>query len=454
LSARPCNDRAVPAPRQPLQNVLWLVGERVLRTVITATVLGVVARHLEPAGFGRLNFALAVAAIATALATLSLEGLVVNELIRRPTQTGAVLGTAFRMRLVAGAVTAILLSGLALVFAPQDAGLIMTVSLGLMIQPLDVIDLWFQRHLESRRTAVARFIGLSAGATLKLWLVASGAGLPAFAWAQVADAGFIGLALVWTGTRTAHHSGAWTWDATIARALWTKGSRMAVATLAVGFAMRFDQLLVRHWLGEKEAGIYFAATRLVEFAVFTGSTIALSLFPGLAASHARSDAEYREKLQALTDVLSALGWIFALGCTVLGWAVIALLYGRAYATAVPVLVVQGWAALIAINAISRWQHILLAAPPLLNLGAALLHFVTVALLGVWLIPGAGTVGAAIALLAANLVSGLSTSYLFPQLRPYAAIQLRGLLIPFTPGRWRALLAQFHPSTADAPSPRT
>lgn len=443
----------MPKPRQPLQNVLWLVGERVLRAVITATVLGVVARHLEPAGFGRLNFSVAVAAIATALATLSLEGLVVNELIRRPTQTGAVLGTAFRMRLVAGAGTALLLSGLALLLAPQDAGLIMIISLGLLIQPLDVIDLWFQRHLESRRTAVARFVGLSAGATLKLWLVASGAGLPAFAWAQVADAGFIGLALIWTGTRTTHHSGPWSWDATIARALWTKGSLMAVATLAVGFAMRFDQLLVRQWLGEKEAGIYFSAARLVEFAVFTGATIALSLFPGLAASHARSDAEYRDKLQSLYDALSALGWIFALGCTTLGWAVIPLLYGKAYAAAVPVLVVQSWAALIALNAIARWQHILLAAPPLLNLGAAILHVATVFLLGSWLMPPAGTVGAAGALLAANLVSGILTSYLFPRLRPFAAVQIRGLLIPFTPGRWRALLAQFHSSPADEPSTR-
>ncbi|HEY8994560.1 MAG TPA: flippase [Lacunisphaera sp.] len=443
------------SPRHPLQNVLWLVGERVLRAAITATVLGMVARHLEPAGFGRLNFAVAVSTIAAALANLSLEGLVVNELIRRAQQPGAVLGTAFRMRLIAGACTAAGLSIFAVFFAPQDAAVISVVSFGLFFQPLDVIDLWFQRHLESRRTAIARFVGLSAGATLKLWLVVADAGLMAFAWAQVADVAFIALALVWSGCHNPYPSGRWTWDPEIARLLWQRGSMMAVATLAVSLAMRFDQLLVRQWLGEKEAGFYFAAVRLIEFAMFAGSAITLSLFPALAAGHARSVEEYHGRLQSLFDVLSGLGWIVALGGTGFGWLAIHLLYGPAYAEAVPVLIVQSWACLIALNATARWQFILLSASPSLNFGAALLHVGIVYLLGTWLMPRLGPVGAATALLLANVASGILTSFIFPPLHSCVAIQIRGLFIPFTPPRWRALLDQFHPrSIVDVPASRT
>jgi O-antigen/teichoic acid export membrane protein len=438
-----------PAPRHPLQNVLWLVGERVLRAAVTATVLGVVARHLEPAGFGRLNFAVAVVTIAAALANLSLEGLVVNELVRRPHQPGAVLGTAFRLRLLAGLGTAAGLSALATILAPEDAVLIAVVSLTLVLQPLDVIDLWFQRHLESRRTAVARFVGLSAGCTLKLCLVAADADLAAFAWALVADAAFIAIALAWAGWRGPYQSGRWSWDPEIARVLWQRGSVLAIATLAVSLAMRFDQLLVRHWLGEKAAGIYFAAARLTEFAAFAGSAISLSLFPGLAASHARSPAEYRARLQALFDALSALGWLVAVGCSTLGWLVIRVLYGPAYVEAGPVLVLLGWACLIALNATARWQFILLSASPALNLAAAVLHVAIVFPLGLWLLPRFGPVGAAASLLAASVASGVLTSWIFPPLRTCAALQVRGLLIPFTPTRWRALLGQFHSrATAD------
>ena len=435
----------VPAPRKPLQNILWLVGERVGRAAITATVLGIVARHLEPAGFGRLNFAVAATTIFAALASLGLEGVVVNELIRRPDRTGAVLGTALRLRLFAGAVATVLLSGISwLVPALRaDALLISVVSLGLLLQPVDVVDLWFQRHLDSRRTVVARFVGIVAGATLKLWLVAGNAGLPAFAWAQVADFGFIGLSVAWAGWRSPHRSGPWRWDPEIARTLWRRGVPLALSGIVVAFAMRLDQLLVRTWLGEGQAGIYFAATRLTDMAVFAGGAMALSLFPALSASHTRSAADYQARLQAMFDALSALGWAVAIGCTVAGPWIIRLLYGPAYAGATAVLAIQGWAALIALSAAVRWNFIILSAPTIVNLGAALLHILT--LLGVAgaLMPRWGTTGAAVALLAANTVSGFLTTFLFPSLRPCAQAQARAFLILFTPGRWRDLLRQFH-----------
>lgn len=439
----------VSTTRQPLQNILWLLGERVARAAVTATVLGAVARHLQPEGFGRLNFAITVTLIAGYLANLGLEGIVVNELIKRPAQSGAVLGTAFRLRLMGGLITAGLVATLAGGLLGEDAPLVAIVAFCLLFQPSEVVDLWFQRHLDSRRTVVARSVGIFAGATLKLWFVATGASLSAFAWAQVADAAFIALALTLAGWRSPHRSGTWTWDSEIARTLWQRGAALAVSTLAVSLAMRFDQLLVRHWLGERETGFYFAAARLAEVALLAGSTLTLSLFPALAASHARSAGEYAARLQMLFDALSALGWLAALGCTALGWLAVRILYGPAYADAAPILVAQGWACLFALNASARWQFILLSASPLLNLAAAGLHIATVLLSGVWLIPRFGPTGAAGALLTGCIVSGVLSSFLFPSLRVCAGPQVRGLFIPFTPGRWRALLGQLHARPDDS-----
>ena len=435
---------AMSLPRQPLQNVVWLVGERVVRAALTATVLGIVARYLEPAGFGRLNFAVAVATIGAALASFGLEGVVVNELIRQPDRTGAILGTALRLRLLAGASIALLLNAM-IWLTPAlraDALLISIISLSLLLQPVEVVDLWFQRHLDSRRTAVARFIGITAGATLKLWLVARGATLTAFAWAQVADVGFIACSLTCVGWRYPNQSDAWHWDATIARMLWQRGAPLALASLAIAFSLRLDQLLVRQWLGQFDAGIYFAAIRLTDQGLFAGTAIAVSLFPALSASHARSDPEYRARLQAMFDALSAVGWVVVLGCILVGPWIIRVLYGPAYASAATVLVVQGWACLFALSASVRWNFIILSAPTIVNLGAALLHILTLLGFASILMPRSGALGAALALLLANMVSGVATTFLFPSLRPCGQAQLQGLLIPFTPGRWRNLLGQF------------
>ncbi len=433
------------SPRQPLQNILWLVGERAGRATVTAVVLGVVARYLEPAGFGRLNFAVVVVTIGTALATLGLEGIVVDELVKRPGQAGAVLGTAIRLRLLGALATYGLVAGgavLGLWGSPSDAMLVLIVGTLLVFQPADVVDLWFQRHLDSRRTVLVRFAALVGGGALKLGLVAAHAPVAAFAWAQAADVALVAAGLGWAARHNPYPSGAWTWDPAIARALWQRGAPLAVSTVAVALAMRADQLLVRHWLGASEAGIYFAASRLTEVALFVGSTMTLSFFPGLSASHAESPEAYRARLQQMFDALTATGWAVAVGCTVLGPLVVRVLYGPAYTGAAAVLMVQGWACLFAFSANARWQYILLSAPTILNLAAALIHLAVLVLLARWLLPAYGIVGAACAWLAAVVASGYLTTWLFPSLRPCGPVQTRALLIPVAPSRWRALLAQF------------
>jgi PST family polysaccharide transporter len=433
--------RRVPGPRQPLQNIAWLVGERAVRAIATATVLGIVARYLQPAGFGQLNFALSLYLMFAAAANLGLEGLVVNELVLRPTQAGAVLGTAFRLRLAAGTVVTGLLAATSWLLPAlrPDAPLISIVALGLLVQPVEVLDLWFQRHLDSRRTVVARFLGVMAGATLKLWLVARGAPLSAFAWALVADVVFIACGLAWVGSRSPYPTGPWRWDAAIARDLWRRGAPLALSGLMVAFALRLDQILVRAWLGERVTGLYFASTRLIDIAVFVGAAISISFFPSLSASHSRNREEYFARLQTLFSLLSGLGWAVVLACNLGGPWIVRLLYGPAYAEAAPILAIQSWACLIILNAMARWQHIILSASTPINLATAGLHLVCLYGLAHPFVAHGGAPGMAVALVVANFVSGIATTFVFPSLRPCAGMQLRGLLILFAPARWPGLL---------------
>lgn len=432
------------APGKPLQNILWLVGERVVRATVTATVLGLVARQLAPAGFGRLNLAIAMSAIAAALANLGLEGLVVNELVHRPGQEGAVLGTALRLRAVAGGVAAALLAIVAWLTPGlrSDLPLIMLVAFSLVCQPAEVVDLWFQRHLASRRTVAVRFGVVLAGAALKFWLVAQDAPVVAFAGAQAIEAALFAAGLGWAYRVSPVRAGPWRWDGEIARILWRRGWPLAVSGVVVVFALRLDQLLVRAWLGAGESGVYFAAARLTELVLFTGTAMTLSFFPGLAASRTQSGEAFNGRLQAMFDALSALGWVAALGFTLLGAGIIRGLYGPDYHGAVVVLALQGWACLFALSAGVRWQFILLAAPTELNLVAAACSIATQFTLSWYLVPQYGAPGAAGAWLAGAVVSGFLTSFALPALRPCAAAQTRGLLIPFAPGRWRAMLKLF------------
>ncbi len=411
---------------------------------ITATTFALMARHLQPEGFGQLNLALVVTAVALALASLGLEGLVVHQLIRRPAVPGAVLGTALRLRLLASVVT---VSGLAALawFIPAwrtAFGPILLAGLSLLFSPLDVIDLCFQRHLDSRRTVLVRFATVLVSTGLRLALISAGAGVVAFAAMQIFEGGLLAAALIWSYRRSPYQGPRWTWDAAIAREFLHRGLPLALAGLLVALSLRFDQLLVRFWLGEAHAGVYFASAKLIEIALLTSSAFTLSLFPALSAGHTESPQAFGERLQAQFDAMSALGWSIALACTATAPWLIPFMYGDEYRAAVPVLIWKSWGTLLALNAAIRWQFILLAAPTWLNLLAAGLSIGCQGLLAPWVLPRWGLDGAAALWTLAVVLSGFVTTFLFPRLHPAAAAQSRSLLIPFAPARWPAMIAQF------------
>jgi O-antigen/teichoic acid export membrane protein len=434
----------VPAS-QPIHNTFWLVAERALRMGVTALVLGLVARHLEPEGFGQLNFAIMLCGLFAGLANLGLDGLIVSEVVGRSAEAGALLGTALRLRLGAGVLAATGLT-LTVFLAPGlrgSAPLVAAASLMLVAQAAEVVDLWFQRHLQSWRTAQARFIAMLLGACVRLAMVAMDAPVVWFAAAQAFDAIFFGTALWLAYRRSTEKAPAWRWDRAVAGHLIRRGTPLAVSSVVVMGCLRLDQFLVKAWLGTAAAGVYFAATRLVDIPLLVAGALGVSLFPGLATARAQDPKIFQARLQAGFDLLSALGWATALGALAVGPWGMRLLYGPAYVGAVPVLLVLAFNTIVVFSSIVRAQFILVAAPTWLHLPAALVGLAVQFPLAWRLMPLLGPPGAAVALAVSCLASGWLTSFAFPSLRPCAVAQTRGLLIPFFPQRWGAARRLLH-----------
>lgn len=428
----------MPASR-PLHNTFWLVAERALRMGVTALVLGLVARYLRPEGFGQLNFAITLCSLFTGLASLGLDGLVVGELVRQPTEAGTMLGTAFRLRLAAGLVTAAGLTAAAFLIPALrgSAPLVAAASLVLAAQAAEVVDLWFQRHLQSWRTARTRFVTMLFGAGVRVVLVKISAPVAWFAAAFALDAVLFGVALGLAYCHSPDKAPIWRWNTGAATALVRRGAPLAISSVVVLGCLRLDQLLVKAWLGAGAAGIYFAAARLIDIPLFVATALGLSLFPGLVAAQAESADAFRARLQASFDLLSALGWITALSSLVVGPWGMRLLYGRAYASATPILVILAFNTVVVFSSIVRAQFILIAASTWLHFASAIVGLAVQFPLACWLVPRMNSPGAAAALAISCLASGWATTFVFPALRPCAAAQTRGLLVPFFPQRWRA-----------------
>ena len=359
-------DRSMSAQAQgrPAHFVAWLVGERLVRGTVTVVALAAVARHLAPAGFGVLNFALAVVGLATPLAQLGLDSVLVRELVRFPARTGALLGTSFALRLAAGCLIAATLVGVSrnssLLAAAQPA--LVPMTLILVAQAGEVADCWFRSRVQSRAVVVIRGSVIVAGAVVKLALVAAGAGIAAFAWVYSAEAAAFVLGLVIFSRRGGDPAPAWEFDGTMALKLVREGSGFALAGFLAALAVRMDQVAVAGMLGDAAAGLYYGALRLMEFPVLVATATAASLFPALAEC-AEDDPVMHARLETVFGLMSAIAWATAIGATATGPWLIPAVLGGAYRAAWPVFAIQGWASLFYFSGFVRANYLALRKAP-------------------------------------------------------------------------------------------
>ena len=82
------------------KNTSWLFGEKILRMVVGLFVGVWVARYLGPEQFGLFSYAQSFVGLFTAIAGLGLDSIIVRELVKDESKRDALLGTAFRLKLI------------------------------------------------------------------------------------------------------------------------------------------------------------------------------------------------------------------------------------------------------------------------------------------------------------------------------------------------------------------
>lgn len=413
-------------------NVSWLVGIRIFRLVIGVVVLGAVGRYLGPEQFGVLNYAIALAAIFSVFATLGMDGIIIRELVARPTQTAQVMGTAFVLRL-GGAMVAMLLVFVASI-ATRDSGqttyLALLVSLCFLPGSLEVIELWFQKNIMARHTAMARIVATLLVSAGRLALVYYQAPLKYFALMQAVDALLGGLALVVAFKSRGQPITAWRFDRPVATTLLRDSWPLIASGFLVAIYTRVEQVLVKNVLGDYAVGIYYSAVRITEVWGFVPSAVLTTIYPMLVAKRRDAPETYHLRLQTVFDLLTGLGYAIAIGMTLLGPIAIPLIFGEKYREAIPILIIQAWVAPITCSALSRAQVMLLENKTIYHTPTALIGIAINIPLAIWLMSLTGSKGAAYAVLIASIFSGYLTSFLFPALRAYGAIQTKAFLLPF------------------------
>lgn len=329
--------------RQQLLKVVgnsgWLLADKLARMVLGLLVGAWVARHLGPAQFGLLAYALANIAMFQAFASLGADAIIVRDISQDVSAAPQVLGSAFALRLGIGVVCWAAVTAAAALFGSRDSHMIaLTAVVGgvLVFQAADVVDLWFQSQSQSKRTVVAKLIAYVISNGVKVALILTGAPLIAFAAVTAFEALAAAVALL-VAYRRFRAPQTWVVTARAMKAILSESWPFMLSGLSIMIYMRADQILVKEVLGVHELGIYAAILPISQLWQVVPLTVALSIAPLIAQAKTGDQETYRRTIVLVFRTFFYAGVVAATTTWAISGLLVPRLFGSAFSSAVPIL---------------------------------------------------------------------------------------------------------------------
>lgn len=395
-------------------NMGWLFADKILRMGVGLLVSVWIARYLGPAQFGLWNYSIAFAALFSSIAALGLDSIVVRELVKYPERQDELLGSAFVMKAFGGCV-ALILASIAISIVRSGESLMLWMIListaGFIVQSANVIDFYFQAKVKSRFTVYAANGAFAIAAIVKVILVLNGAPLIYFAWIGLVEIALAAMFLVFAYRANSQNIRRWQFRADTAVRLLKECWPLMLSGVAVMVYMRIDQIMLGEMLGEREVGIFTAATKISEVWYFIPMVIAGSVFPAIILAKRQSEAAYLAKLQKLYDFMVILALSIAIPLTFFSSTIVGILYGAEYYQAGVVLAIHVWGGIFVFLGVASSNWYLTENLQRLAFYRTLFGAVLNVCANIILIPLLGVIGAAIS----TLISQFAAAYLFDAL---------------------------------------
>ena len=395
-------------------NAAWLMLDKMARAGLALTVGAWVARQLGPTQFGELSYAVTLIVLFQGVCNLGADGLIVRDIARSPDRAAEILGTAFRLRLLAGLGCWAAATGLVALLRPQDTqAILLTAIVGasLVFQAADTIDLWFQSQSRNAYPVRAKLAAYTVANVVRVGMLLNNAPLWAFALAAVVDAAALAgaLAVVYSRSKVQqawHHSWVRAWR------LLRESAPFMVSGVAALLYMRIDQIMIREMLGEEALGIYSAAVPLSHVWAVVPVALATALAPFVARKKAEGEVAYMSAIARVFQVFAAISVLVTMVTALLAEPLVFLLYGQAYAAAAPVLALHVMANVFIFMGVAQGLWLINEGHGRMTLYRTGLGAV-VCIAGNWLlIPRFGLMGSAAVTVLAQFVAAVASNALF------------------------------------------
>lgn len=399
-------------------NFGWLVADKLTRLLVAVFVSAWVARYLGPERFGVLAYAIAFVAIFQAVALLGLDNLVVRDASAHPDEAHRYLGTALRMRIMGALAAYVLMIIVALASNQGDRVAVLVIALtglSMLFQVSDIMDLWFQSQVQSRRTVLAKITAYLTTAGVKIIMISSGASLLAFAAANALEAGLAAMALFLSYRRFRTRE-RWRWDGQLAASLLRQSWPLLLSGISILLYMRVSVIFLRQTAGNAEVGIYTVGTGLSEMWYFIPMALASSLAPFISRKRVESGDAYVAFIRQAFCAMWYFSFAVAIFNALMAPIWIDLLYGIQYRESARIFAIHAFTFVPVCVGVMQSLWLINEGRSKLALYQAIFGAIVALSLNFFLTPLYGAYGAAIATVSSQFAQAfLVNAFLAPDL---------------------------------------
>lgn len=404
-----------PDVAKAVANLVWLGLERLTQIGVAIAISGLLARYFGPDVFGKWQYANTLLLVLAPLTWVCGAEILVPTIVQRPpAQLGAVLGSAFALRIgvSAAALVATWVAIGAGAFDPLVGAMLAGLAVTMVFREpfVGVINAWLQSMTYSKPQLVTSMLTALAKA-LAVWLLVRAAAGPAgFAWLWALEAAAIGFALL---LYYRHRNGGtlgWTFDKPLFGHFATAGTVFWLGLICMYLFLKLDRLMLERHVSFADLGRYSAAQQLNENWI----TLALMLAQTIAPAFVYRVQDVARLRRNVVRLIAMTAGLMTAGALVLDAAaplIVGKVFGRGYEASVDIFRWAVWLSVPAgIEAIGNLIVLKYQAKFVL-LAKWVLALAIAALVNVFAIPRLGLYGALVGL-AAGYVAAAAVNFYY------------------------------------------
>ena len=414
--------------RRYFANTGWMFFGQMFSLVVAFFVGIWLARYLGPQNYGLFSYVISFVGLFGFLASFGIDSIVSREIIKNHDKKDEIIGTGFYLKIIGGALA---MASVFIVsfFITRDfftLELIWIFSLNFILQAFNIIEIYFQSQVLSKKVVIAQITAGIISAILKILLIISGKGILWLIIVCLAETSVYASVLLFAFRKFGNHIRKWRFNGGIAKSLLKDSWPLMLSSVAVGIYMKIDQVMVKNMLGNEQSGIYAVAVKLSEMWYFIPVFICTSLSPAIIKAASISKELFEGRMKKLYFLMFWLAVLVALFMTIFAYPIIKILFGAPYMGAVTTLRIYAWAGISVSMGVAVGQYIIANNLAKISFYTTMLGAITNVFLNVLLIPRMGIAGAAVATIIAYFVANFGI-LIFKKSRDHGFLVLKSVI---------------------------